>query len=192
MSSTLSKEKKQWRESMKENNIQEIWKDIPGYEGHYQASNLGRIRSFKCNKVRILKPGRDGRGYCIVRLYLNNVKKSAKVHRLVWTAFNGAILKGLEINHRNEKKDDNSLVNLELVTRKENMNYGTRTKRASEKCCKCIQMLDKNNNILKTFNSLTEAAHFLNKNKKAACSNISKCLNRYRKSAYGYNWKFEA
>ena len=191
MSSILSKEKKQGRESMKENNIQETWKDIPGYEGLYQASNLGRIRSFKRNNISILKPGknRDGSGYYIVKLYLNSVKKNASVHRLVWTAFNGPIPEGLQINHLNENKSDNRLENLSLCTAKENINYGTRNKRAGEKQCKRIQMLDKNNNILKTFNSLKEAAQFLNIK---SHGNISKCLHGKRKSAYRYKWKFEA
>lgn len=188
MSSILNKDKKQKKESMKENNIQEIWKDIPGYEGQYQASNFGRIRSLKYNKVRILKPSRDGSGYYMVILYQNNVKKNASVHRLVWLAFNGAIPEGLQINHKDEVKTNNSLVNLELVTRKENINYGTHNKRASEKHCKRIQMLDENNNTLKAFNSLKEAAQFLNK----SYVNISRCLNGYSKSAYGYKWKFEA
>ena len=169
--------------------MQEIWKDIPGYEGIYQASNLGRIRSFKCNKVRILKPGRTGCGYYRVNLSRNNVVKFSRVHRLVWSAFNGAIPEGLQINHKDEVKTNNSLLNLELVTPSQNLNYGTRNKRASEKMCKRIQMLDENNNTLKTFNSLKEAAQFFNKKFSSAISN---CLNRHSKYAYGYKWKFEA
>ena len=174
---------------MKENNIQEIWKEIPGYEGIYQASNFGRIRSLKYNEVRILKPGILRSGYYMVQLYLNNVGKTLKVHRLVWLAFNGPIPEGLEINHKHEVKTNNALLNLELATHSQNMNYGTCSKRISEKLSKRIQMLDKNNNTLKTFNSLTEAAQFLNKK---SVGNISRCLNGYRKSAYGYKWKFEA
>lgn len=185
MNFTLSKGKKQEKESMKENNMQEIWKDIPGYEGHYQASNLGRIRSLKYNEVRILKPGENGWGYYLVNLYLNNVKKTSSVHRLTWTAFNGQIPEGLEINHKDEDKTNNSLANLELVTPSQNINYGTRNKRISKR----IQMIDKNNNTLKTFNSLTEAAQFFNKK---SVGNISNCLNGHSKSAYGYKWKFEA
>ena len=174
---------------MKENNMQEIWKDIPGYEGQYLASNFGRIRSLKRNKVRILKPRRNSVGYYRVQLCRNNVKKDSTVHRLVWLAFNGVIPEGLEVNHKDEVKTNNSLANLELVTRSQNCNYGTRNKRVSEKLGKCIQMIDKNNNTLKTFNSLREAARFLNKK---SCSNISCCLHGKSKSAYGYKWKFEA
>ena len=174
---------------MKENNIQEIWKDIPGYEGHYLASNFGRIRSLKRNKVSILKPVRHRDGYYRVNLYRNKVAKKALVHRVVWSTFNGPIPEGLEVNHRDEDKANNALLNLELVTPSQNINYGTRNKRVSEKLGKCIQMLDKNNNTLKTFNSLKEAAQFLNK---TSHSNISCCLHGKSKSAYGYKWKFEA
>ena len=175
---------------MKENNIQEIWKDIPGYEGHYQASNFGRIRSFKRNKVSVLKNHKIKSGYYKVKLCLNSVAKYSSVHRLVWSAFNGAIPEGLEVNHKDEDKANNALLNLELVTPSQNCNYGTRNKRISEKMCKRIQMIDKNNNnIIKTFNSLIEATQFLNKKYP---NNISCCLNGYSKSAYGYKWKFEA
>lgn len=174
---------------MKENNIQEIWKPVPGYEGQYQASNFGKIRSFKRNKVRVLKQGKTRNGYYMVNLRRNNVKKYSSVHRLVWSAFNGAIPEGLEINHRDEDKANNALLNLELVTRKENINFGTHNKRVSEKLSKPIQMLDENNNTVKTFNSLKEAAQFFNKTSHSA---ISHCLNGYSKSAYGYKWKFEA
>ena len=169
--------------------MNEIWKPIPGYEGHYQASNLGRIRSLKYNEARVLKYSITRDGYYRVNLYRNNVKKYSLIHRLVWSAFNGAIPEGLEINHRDEDKTNNALLNLELVTPSQNINYGTRNKRVSEKNCKRIQMLDKNNNTLKTFNSLTEAAQFLNK---TSVCNISQCLNGHSKSAYGYKWKFEA
>ena len=180
---------------MKENNIQETWKDIPGYEGLYKVSNTGKVKSMNyrhSDVPRILATVDNGYGYYIVILYLNSVRKSASVHRLVWTAFNGPIPEGLQINHLNENKADNRLENLSLCTPKENTNYGTRNKRAGEKHCKRIQMLDKNNNILKTFNSLKEAAQFLNKNKTTANSNISSCLHGKSKSAYGYKWKFEA
>lgn len=177
---------------MKENNMNEIWKPIPGYEGHYQASNFGKIRSLKFNKVRILKYRKTRSGYYMVALCLNSVEKDSSVHRLVWSAFNGAIPEGLEVNHKDEDKANNALLNLELVTPSQNINYGTRNKRVSEKLCKRIQMLDKNNNTLKTFNSITEAAQFLNKNKNTASSNISCCLHGKNKSAYGYKWKFEA
>ena len=163
----------------------EIWKDIPGYEGIYQASNLGRIRSLKYDKVRILKPRRSENGYYRVNLWLNSVVKDLTIHRLVWTSFNGLIPEGLEINHRNEKKEDNSLANLELVTRKENNNYGTRTERVAKKVSKPVIQLDKNGNFIKEWPSSCEIQRQLG----YSASSIRRCCCNLIPSAYGFIWK---
>ena len=105
----------------------EIWKPVIGYEGLYEVSNLGRVKSLnylKTGKEKILKE-RLHLGYNRVVLYKNGVGKNYGVHRLVWSAFNGPIPKGLVINHLNEIKNDNRLCNLEICTSKENTNYGT-------------------------------------------------------------------
>ena len=163
----------------------EIWKPVLGYEETYFVSNKGRVKN---KKGYIMKPYTNAKGY--LRLNLSYGKPTKKfIHRMVWEAFNEPIPEGLQINHLNENKADNRLENLSLCTPKENTNYGTRNKRASEKHCKRIQMLDKNNNTLKTFNSLTEAARFLNIK---SHGNISHCLHGKSKSAYEYKWKFEA
>lgn len=111
----------------------EIWKAIPGFEG-YEASDLGRIRSLnyrRSGKMKVLKAGFN-RGYCWVRLSKDGKQKYFLVHRLVWISFRGPIPKGLQINHLNEDKSDNRLSNLEMVTAKQNINYGTRTERAAK------------------------------------------------------------
>ena len=163
----------------------EIWKDIPGYEGIYQASNLGRIRSLKYDKVRILKPGENGRGYCKVNLCLNKVVKSAKVHRLVWEAFNGSIPENYQINHLNEIKSDNRLENLSLCTAKENVNYGTRTERAAKHFRKPVLQLDKQGNFIKEWPSSCEIQRQLG----YATSHILECCHNLRPSAHGFIWK---
>ena len=163
----------------------EIWKDIPGYEGIYQASNFGRIRSLKRNKALILKPGRCGSGYCKVKLWLNNVAKDLSVHRLVWTAFNGPIPEGLQINHLNEIKSDNRLENLSLCTPKENMNYGTRTERAAKHFRKPVLQLDKQGNFIKEWSSSLEIERQLG----YAASHIRSCCRNVIPSAYGFIWK---
>ena len=163
----------------------EIWKNIPGYEGHYQASNLGRIRSLKCNNVRILKLGRSRDGYYLVQLCLNNVVKNAIVHRLVWEAFNRPIPEGLQINHLNEIKSDNRLENLSLCTAKENINYGTRTERVTKKLSKPVIQLDKQGNFIKEWPSSSEIQRQLG----FAVSNIRKCCRNEIHSAYGFIWK---
>lgn len=103
----------------------EVWKDVLGFQGIYQASNLGRIKSFKYGREKILKPRINARGYFLVMLCKDGVQKNHYIHRLVYEAFNGKIPQGLVVNHLNEIKTDNRLENLEICTHKENINYGT-------------------------------------------------------------------
>lgn len=108
--------------------LKEIWKDILGYEGLYQVSTLGRVKSLNYNrsgKERIMKPVLYGNGYYIVKLCKNGKQKRFSVHRLVAEAFLYKIPKGLVVNHLNQEKTDNRLENLEIVTQKENVNHGT-------------------------------------------------------------------
>lgn len=109
------------------NIMQEIWKDIKGYEELYQVSNLGRVKSLpksgKNNailKERILKLRINDNGYCIVDLYKNKSRKVKKVHRLVMESFIGEN-KYLDIKHKDGNKQNNKLENLEYCTRQENM-----------------------------------------------------------------------
>jgi len=101
--------------------IEEIWKDVPSYDGLYQASNFGRVRSLKFDKERILKPAPDKFGYHLVVLCKGGVRKTSKVHRLVMLAFVGE--SDLDVNHINGIKTDNSLENLEYCTRSENIRH---------------------------------------------------------------------
>lgn len=109
----------------------EIWKDIPGYEKLYQASNWGRIRSLKYGKVKILKLFKRKDGYLHVRLCKDGKGKMFYIHRLVWITFNGEIPEEYEVNHINEDKTDCSLDNLNLLTHKANNNWGTRNEKVS-------------------------------------------------------------
>jgi len=101
--------------------IMEIFKDVKGYEGSYQVSNLGNIRSLKCNKIRILKPILRKSGYYYVTLYQNKHERKAIIHRLIGAAFLPNPQNKPEINHKNGIKADNRLENLEWVTQSENM-----------------------------------------------------------------------
>lgn len=106
--------------------MKETWKDIKGYEGLYKISNLGRIKN-KRNKFKY--PPTMDNGYKKVVLYKNGVLKNHLVHRLVWMTFNGEIPNDMQVNHIDENKENNCLWNLELMTPKENINYGTGVKR---------------------------------------------------------------
>lgn len=99
---------------------QEIWKDIDGYKGLYQISNLGRVKSLRQN--RIMKPSSNEKGYLRVGLTKNKEYKTVKVHRLVAIAFISNPHNKSEINHINNIRNDNRADNLEWVTHEENMN----------------------------------------------------------------------
>lgn len=112
-------------------NLHEIWKDITGYEGHYQISNLGRVRSLDTmapngNHVLVKKWGQirkisiSKQGYFIVGLFKNNIQKTFKVHRLIAFAFIEKPSGKNIINHKDGNKLNNSIDNLEWCTYKEN------------------------------------------------------------------------
>ena len=120
--------------------MEEIWKDILGYEGLYQVSNLGRVKSLERmvesptgNYLifsKILKPGKTNKGYSFVNLYKNKKPKSRTVHQLVAQAFlNHSPCKyEIVIDHINNNKEDNSLNNLQLVSHRENISKDTKRK----------------------------------------------------------------
>lgn len=111
----------------------EIWKDIPGYEGYYQVSNIGRVRSLdrydiigRRIKGKFIAFHTHHKGYIKVRLTKNKIKKGKFVHILVATTFIGPIPSGMQCNHKNGKKSDNRPENLEYCTASENMLHSHR------------------------------------------------------------------
>ena len=113
-------------------NMEEIWKDIPGYDGWYQVSNIGRVKSYKYGKEQILKPY-DLKGYNRIALCVDDKRKHILVHRLVAETFIPNPLNLPCINHRNEIKTDNSVYNLEWCDHKYNNSYGTHGLKISNK-----------------------------------------------------------
>ena len=107
------------------NNIQlpEIWKDILGYEGHYQISNLGNVKRFTKYKSNILKPRINKRGYVQIILCKNNCAKTFRLHRIIAESFIPNPYKKLQVNHINGVRHDNKVENLEWVTQNENMKH---------------------------------------------------------------------
>ena len=119
----------------------EVWKDIQGYEGLYQVSNKGRVRSIdrliiqksggnKCRKGQLLKPTVQN-GYYKVALAKYNKKTNFRVHRLVADAFIPNPNNWSFINHIDENKSNNNAENLEWCTRQYNNNYGHRNEKIS-------------------------------------------------------------
>lgn len=181
----------------------EEWKDIPGFEGLYQASNLGRVKSLKrfrkgkndclaSVKERIKKSVIDRYGYYRVVLCKNSIKKAYLVHRLVFEAFNGSIPEGLQVNHINEIKTDNRLENLNLMTAKENTNWGTGIERSTKKringkCSKPVLQYDLNDNLVKEYPSIRQ----VERETGFANQHISACCKGKLKQAYGYIWEYK-
>lgn len=164
--------------------MEEIWKDIEGFEGLYQVSNLGRVKSSYTN--RVLKGYKDTCGYLLVGLYKNNIRSSKKIHRLVAQAFIPNHENKPEVNHIDENKTNNIVSNLEWMTAKENSNHGTRNERVSK--TKNIPIIAIN---LKTgestdFCSGKECAIQLGLDP----SNITKVIKGRYKQTGGYTFKY--
>ena len=115
----------------------EIWKDIQGYEGHYQISNIGRVKSlarkknhikgFAITKEIILKQQKNFDGYYNLSLKLNCCRKNYSIHRLVAIHFISNLDNKKEVNHINGIKQDNRVENLEWCTRRENIIHSFNT-----------------------------------------------------------------
>lgn len=135
----------------------ELWADIEGYEGKYQVSTEGRVRSLNYNHTgvpQILKAVKDTKGYLHVGLNKDGKQKKFKVHRLVAQAFLYCKDRGsLQINHKDENKTNNRIENLEYCDCKYNINYGTKI----EKQSKPVNQLTLEGKLIKTWPSTAEA-----------------------------------
>jgi hypothetical protein len=172
--------------------VQEIWKDIKGYEGIYQISNLGRVKSLPrwvrnrsgkyITKEKILAPIKTRKGYLNVHLQ----SKGYSVHRLVAKAFIPNPLNLPQVNHKDENKENNSVNNLEWCTNKYNASYGTRPERISKKSSKKVNQYSLENTFIKDYSSEIEAAKINN----CDGSHIAACCRGKRKTCKGYIWKY--
>lgn len=160
----------------------EVWKDIKGYEGLYQVSNEGRVKSFYTNKI--LTPVDDGQGYLRVRLYKNKEWKSIRVHRLVANAFISNPYNKPQINHKDENPSNNCVENLEWCTAKENCNYGNHNLRMALSQSIPVIAYDGENRI--EFVSCSSASRTMG----IQSSHICECCNGKRKTAGGYRWEY--
>ncbi len=107
--------------------MKEVWKDVVEYEGHYQVSNLGNVKSIKFNRNNLMKFGLDKNGYYRIGLRLNNTRKFYFVHRLVAQAFIPNYDNLPQTNHINGIKTDNSIENLEWCTVSHNIKHAFNT-----------------------------------------------------------------
>lgn len=161
--------------------MNEIWKDIEGFEGLYQVSNLGRVKRVKTG--RVLKGCKYRGGYLMVRLYKNNIRSNKTIQRLVADAFIPNSENKPQVNHIDEDKTNNMVSNLEWMTAKENCNHGTRNERTS------IPIIATN---IKTgesqeFYGARECGRQLGLDP----SSITKVLKGKRKQTGGYTFKYK-
>lgn len=174
----------------------ETWKEIASYEGLYEVSDLGRVKSLNYNhtgKENILKPHKNSKGYLRVRLCKNGQVNHIAVHRLVACAFLPNPNNLDTINHKDEVKTNNAVSNLEWMSRKDNINYGTRNKRAAEAninnlgVSKAVQMMDKQTGeLLATFPSIRGAERVTGISRYGICL----CCRAKQKSAGGFLWQY--
>lgn len=170
--------------------MEEHWRDIPGYEGLYQVSNYGNVKSTRFNKERLLKPGKSKTCYLCVALFFGKSRKTQYVHRLVWIAFNGPAPSGMQVNHMNEVKTDNRLENLNLLSIQGNLTWGTAQERKRQTWSKRgrtkeIVQYDLNGNKIQEWVSINEAQRALK------VFHISHCLHNLRKTSGGFIWKYK-
>ena len=165
--------------------MKEIWKDIKDYEGHYQVSNLSRVKSIKFGKERILKPVTDRHGYLIVGLWKNNKQKIYKVHRLVAEAFLPNPYNLPQVNHKDENPLNNNVNNLEWCDAKYNNNFGTRIERISKRRSKTVLQYDLEGNFIREWKSTAECGrNGFNQAHVAACCQGK--LKKHKDSIWRY------
>ena len=181
----------------------EEWRAVAGYEGLYEVSNLGRVRSLGRTinrmtrwgtvkpytiKPRILKPLHSQGDYCYVHLFdKDGTSTNHKVHRLVAKAFVPNPDNLNEVNHIDEDKDNNRADNLEWCSSSYNHCYGTTIERAASKIHRAVCQFDKNDRLIREFVSVTEAAKAVG----TSTTQISGCCKGKTKSAKGYRWKYK-
>lgn len=185
---------------------EEIWKDIKGFEGIYQVSNLGRVRSLdrivkiksrwgcmteRFYKGRVLSPGTDTKGYKFVNLKKDGQNSECRIHRLVALAFVPGNFEGAVVNHKDENRENNIPDNLEWITFADNLNYGTARQRSTDGHgnSRPVEEIDKQGNVTNIYPSIEECARQTGYSPR----HINRCCNEYPKrvTATGHRYRFK-
>lgn len=179
--------------------MKEAWKDIAGYEGLYQVSNLGRVRSLdryvphklfgkKFCKGCMMSTHINNAGYITVNLCKRNKYTSYDIHRLVASAFLENSERLPEVNHVDENKRNNRIDNLEWVTKQQNEWHGTKRIRQAEKIKKVVMQYTVDGTLIKEWESPTDAELRISGKTTGA---ISHCAKGKTNAAYGYIWRYK-
>ena len=185
--------------------MNEVWKDVDGFEGIYQVSNMGRLKSFKSiPEGRVLSNKNSKGGY--LSIVLNNgkgLKKSEKIHRLVAKAFIPNPENKPQVNHKNLNKQDNVVTNLEWATLNENMKHAYDNKpefmnplmyRNQVENPKKIVQKSIDGQVINVFLNAKDAMRKTNvcsRNILMVASKTEYLPGKYRKQAGGYVWEFK-
>lgn len=161
--------------------VLEVWKEVEGYEGLYEVSNLGKVRSLLRHKI--LSPKVNCRtGYVEVNLYGKGTPKTIAVHKLVAIAFIPCNDSQLEVNHIDENKLNNTVENLEWCDRHYNTHYGTRNERLKQhlrkRCAKITPKDVEKIKLLRDNKTVKEIAHMFG----ISDSQVYRIIN-------GVNWR---
>ena len=175
--------------------MKEIWKDIEGYEGLYQISSLGKVKSLPKitfnakgqykTKERILKYGKNQYGYFQISLWKDGKRKNKPIHKLIATMFIPNPKKYKIINHIDGNKQNNNIQNLEWCTQKHNVKEAYRLGLTSKRY-KSVNQYDLHNNFIKTWKSIAE----INKKLKIDESSIVRCCKGRQNKAGNYIWRY--
>lgn len=185
---------------------EETWKDIKGYEGLYEVSNLGRIRSldrYKNTKGRygiikakikgrLLKPCLNHDGYEEIVLSKDGKSKMYRLHRIVAETFINNFDNKNQVNHKNGNKLDNKVKNLEWCNCKDNIHHALKNnlmkpaKGKEHYMAKEVGKYNENNQLIEKYDTIVQAG----KLNKISDTNIIHCLKGRTKKAGGYKWKY--
>lgn len=163
--------------------MEEIYKVIQEFD-KYEVSNTGNIRNVASHKILI--PWTNNKGYLVVGLRKNGKTYRVTVHRLVAQAFIPNPNNYPQVNHIDENKSNNNVINLEWCTNLENRRHGTVRRRIGEHFRKPVEQLNFDNNVIRRFSSITEASSALHLD----ASTIGDCCRGIYSQSGGFKWRF--
>ncbi|MCF1614639.1 NUMOD4 motif-containing HNH endonuclease [Tetragenococcus koreensis] len=176
--------------------MKENWTEIIGYEGAYEISTYGRVKSLNriiknsrgttmYIKGKMLKPNLNDSGYPKVCLHYKGKQNTFKVHRLVAGHFIENPDNLPEVNHKDENKLNNFVNNLEWCTSRYNINYGTRGNRQSKTKGKKVRAIDSNGKVVVSFDVVRKASAY-----GYSYQRISECARGLIKTYKGLKWEY--
>ena len=173
----------------------EVWKPIREFNGIYEVSDYGNIRSLRSGNPKILKTHVINSGYAAIGFSIKGTTYNRLVHRLVATEFCEGFAEGLDVNHKDGNRLNNNASNLEWITRKGNIqdcikrgtfNVKSAHKVAHEKRKRPVLQLNESGDVLNKFESAREAARYIGIHENC----ISRVCRGERKVSAGYRWKY--